>query len=164
MNMLISNSFLSQLSSFKFIANCEIEGMSYHFNSDRFRCVESLQTANSSILIQDYAFKEPEQLSDWIKFFKKASSIEFNGWRYKDWYVGQKDIEFEGVIIKQVVFTNCGFESTNMIKKVIIDSGLANKLDNVTFDKPIEVEGKEGIEKMIEEYKKATKKNNMKVK
>ena len=81
MKMMISNSFPSQLSSFKFIGNYEVEGSSYLFNGeDSFRCVESLQTTNSSILIQKYAFNEPKQLSDSIQFFKKASSIEFKDW------------------------------------------------------------------------------------
>ena len=156
MKMLISNSFPSQLSSFTFISNCE-DGSSYYFHYASFRCVECLQTTNSSIIIQGYSFDRLELLSDWIKFFKKTSSIEFKDWYYKDWYVGEEDIEFEGVQIKQVVFTNCGFDNTKMIKKVIIDSGLAEILDKVTFDGSIEVEGKGDIEKMIEDYKNETK-------
>ena len=163
--MLISNSFPSQLSSFTFVGNHEKERKRYYFNyQNNFRCLECLQTTNSSIIMQNYAFNEPNQLSNSIKFFKKASSIEFKGWNYKGWYVGQKDIEFEGVMIKQIVFTNCIFENTKMIKKVIIDSGLAKILEKVTFDRPREVEGKRDIEKMVEEYKNATKKHNLKVK
>ena len=161
MKMFISNSFPSQLSSFTFIGNCEEEGRSYHFNSDRFRCLECLQTTNSSILTQNYIFEEPKQLSDSIKFFKKARRIEFKDWDYKDWEAGMEDIKFEGVMIKQVVFTNCWFTNTKIIKKVIIDSGLAKILDKVTFNGFIE--GKEDVEKMVQEYKNTTGKINMEV-
>ena len=110
--------------------------------------MECLQTTNSSIIIQGYAFNLAKQLSDWIKFFKKARSIEFKGWNYGNDYI-EKDIEFEGVMINQVVFTNCIFKNTKMIKKVIIDSGLAKMLDKVTFDRPREGKEKGGVEKMV---------------
>ena len=160
MNMLISNSFPSQLSSFTFISNCE-EGYSYVFDYDNFRCVECLQTTNSSIIIQNYIFDEPKQLSDSIKFFKKASSIEFKGWYYEDWEVGIEDIEFEEVTIKHIVFTDCLFLNTKIIKKVIIDSGLEKMLVKVTFNGTRE--GKEVVENMIEEYKNATGNINLEV-
>ena len=163
MNMLISNSFPSQLSSFTFISNCEEEGESYYFNSNRFRCVECLQTTNTSIIIQDYMFKEPKHLCDSIKFFKKAQCIEFKDWEYHDWEVGMEDIKFEGVMFKQIVFTDCWFANTKIIKKVIIDSGMAKMLDRVTFNGFMNDEEDEDVEKMIEEYKIATGKINMKV-
>ena len=160
--MLVSYSFPSQLSSFTFIGNCEEEG-SYVFNSDNFRNVECLQTTNSSILIQKYAFNEPKQLCDSIKFFKKARSIEFKDWHYYDWEVGKEDIEFEGVKIKHIVFTDCWFKNTKIIKKVIIDSGLAKMQDKVTFNGIINEKGKEDVEKMVRKYKNATRKNNLEV-
>ena len=75
-------------------------------------------------------------------------------------------------MIKNIVFTNCWFESTNMIKKVIIDSGLANMLDKVTFngfkygtcfDEEFKVI-KKNVKKMVEKYKNATGNNNLEVK
>ena len=165
MKMMISNSFPSQLSSFKFIGNYEVEGSSYLFNGeDSFRCVESLQTTNSSILIQKYAFNEPKQLSDSIQFFKKASSIEFKDWYFYDWEVGKEDIEFEGVQTKHIVFTDCRFTNTKSIRKVIINSGLANMLEKVTFNGFKYGKGKEEVEKLVEEYKNSTGKNNLEVK
>ena len=161
---MISNSFPSQLSSFKFIGNCEKEGWIYYFNfKDDFICVESLQTTNSSIFIQKYLFNKPKQLCDSIHFFKKASSIEFKDWDYYDWEVGIEDIEFEGVQIKHIVFTNCWFTNTKTIKKVIIDSGLAKMLDKVTFNGFKDGKGKEDVEKMVEEYKNTTGKINLEV-
>ena len=152
MKMLISNSFPSQLSSFTFIGNHEKEGWSYYFNhGDNFRCVECLQTTNSSILIQNYVFKEPKQLCDSIQFFKKARSIEFKNWYYRDWEVGMEDIKFEGVIINNIVFTDCRFENTKIIKKVIIDSGLTEMLDKVTFNGFSKE--KEDAEKIVEGYR-----------
>ena len=165
MKMMISNSFPSQLSSFTFIANCEIEGESYKFNhKDDFRCVECLQTTNSSIIIQDYIFKEPKQLCDSIQFFKKAQCIEFKDWYYKDWEVGMEDIEFEGIQTKHIVFTHCRFTNTKSIRKVIINSGLANMLEKVTFNGFKYGKGKEEVEKLVEEYKNSTGKNNLEVK
>ena len=72
-----------------------------------------------------------------------------------------EDIEFEGVMIKHIVFTHCLFLNTKIIKKVIIDSGLAKMLDKVTFNGFIE--GKEVLENMIEEYRNATGNINLEV-
>ena len=161
MKKLISNSFPSQLSSFIFISNWK-EGWSYYFNhQDSFRCVECLQTTNSSITIQNYVFNKPKQLCDSIQFFKKASSIEFKDWFYWDWEVGMEDTEFEGVQINHIIFNNCQFANTKMIKKVIIDSGLANMLDKVSFNEFMI--GKVDVNKMIEEYRNATGKINFEV-
>ena len=74
-----------------------------------------------------------------------------------------EDIKFEGVMINNIVFTDCWFDNTKMIKKVIIDSGLAKMLDKVTFNGFNGGKGKEDVEKMIEEYKNATGNNNLEV-
>ena len=153
MKKIISNSFPSQLSSFAFISNDE-KGQSYGFDSDKFRCVECLQITNSSILIQNYIFDEPKQLCDSIRFFKKAQCIEFKDWDYDYWEVGMEDIEFEGVMTKHIVFTDCWFANTKMIKKVIIDSELEKMLDKVTFNGFNGEKG--GVERMVEEYKNET--------
>ena len=90
-----------------------------------------------------------------------ARSIEFKDWFYWDWEVGMKDFEFKGVMIKHIVFTNCGFANTKLIKKVIIDSGLAKMLDKVTF-KGFR-KGKGDVEKMKKEYIHATRRRNLQI-
>ena len=150
MQFLVENAFPSQLSSFKFIGNWK-DGWLYHFNGeDRFKFLRSLNTTHSSIIIQKYIFKRHKWFADSIKFFSKADTVEFNYWQYWNWKDDDKDIELEGVQIKNIVFAFCWIASTKIIKKVLIESGLAQTLDKVTFYGIRK--GKEEVELMIEEY------------
>ena len=163
---LVKNSFPSQLSSFEFDYSHEVKYSQFWFDETKVKCFEYLQTTNSYVLIQRNWFTGSRSFSDWIKLFPKSQTIEFKDWSFPadcNFTNKTEEIKFEGVEVKNITFTNCYFGWTKTIKKVLLDSGLAQTLDKVTFNGILEPIGKETIRDMITEYNNVSGKMNVEV-
>ena len=165
MQELVKNSFPSQLSSFEFDYSHEVKYSQLWFDEAKVKCFEYLQTANSNILIQRITFCWFICFSDWIKLFPKSKTIEFNDWSYYDYKNMHKteEITFEGVEVENIIFTNCFFNWTEAIKKMLFDSGLALTLEKITFKGISDAKVKEEVRDMITEYNNVSGKMNVEV-
>ena len=100
-------------------------------------------------MYEDYSVRD---LVNAINSFPKANTIKFVRSRIGCRIYG-KEIKFEGIEVKNVVFEYCYIYGTNIIKKVFADSGLAENLDTISFYKNKEL-GKSVIKEMKEIFKK----------
>ena len=166
MQELVKNSFPSQLSSFEFDFSYEGKYSEFCFDKTEVKCFEYLQTTNSDVLIQRNSFVGSRCFSDWIKLFPKSQTIEFKDWSFPaDCKFTNKteEIKFEGVEVKNITLTNCYFGWTKTIKKVLLDSWLAQALDKVTLKGIKEPKGKEAVRDMVTEYNNVSGKMNIEV-
>ena len=95
--------------------------------------LKHVKTTNAKIVLDNVDYESLSDLSKAINYFSGADTIEFIG----SVFMGSKDeeIELKEINIKHVVFRECEFVNTKTIKKVLITSGLAEKLAMITFER-----------------------------
>ena len=85
-----------------------------------------------------------------INSFPKANTIKFARSLIGCSFCS-KEIKFEGIEVKNVVFEDCSIYGIDAIKEVFADSGLAENLDTISFYKNRKLD-KSDIKEIFKKY------------
>ena len=120
-----------------------------------YKCLTKLHTESTNIEINQFCFNESNQLNSVIKTFYEAKSIDFVDWsfvRTKSLNAKYSKYEHKGIEIKKISFINWNIKESRFIEEVIFYSGLANKLEKISFSGSNEPSIDQLIEKNEKKY------------
>ena len=153
MKKLVSFSFPSALYSFKIIGS---EKINHGSIQNKFISFKKLNTQNSYVVFDQFVFKKTKLFVEAIILFSNVDTLHFKNWKFRTKGAGVIP-NFEGVTIKNIVFTKCWFEDTKLFKEALNILILKNTLNKVIFHGFSK--GGEKIQKMVDEFQREYKSN-----
>ena len=153
-NKFVTEWFNSALNLFRIKANPKEEKYGYYFSYYYQSYLTTLKTSNAHVILDNFHFNSYSSFYDAIKCFPQANSIEFYNCNYVE-PVQDQEIKIGENHVQIISFTLWCFKSIEIIKRVIIDSGLLSTLDKLSFSE-LRGDNKDEIKQLLEECQRST--------